>query len=132
MTAGYSGTPLPKKLGIGPGADVLVLGDPLGFDLRALAPAADRAPAGAYGVVMLFCPSSAVLTDNFDRAAASHTTTGAVWVCWPKKSSGVVTDLTEGGVRAHGLAHGRVDVKVAAIDAVWSGLKFLTRVVDRA
>ncbi len=131
MTDGYPGTPLSKKLGVEPGADLLVLGDPLDFDVAALASSVDRGVSGRYEVVMLFCPSSAILGQHFDRAAAAHTPSGAVWVCWPKKSSGVPTDLSDTAVRAYGLSHGRVDVKVAAIDPTWSGVKFVTRVADR-
>jgi hypothetical protein len=129
MTAGYSGTPLPRKLGIKDGSRVLVIGGPAGFDPGA--PFDVRARGGKYDVVLLFCPNRATLVRNFDRAAARHTTTGMIWVCWPKKSSGVPTDLDDNTVRTHGLAHGRVDVKVAAIDQVWSGLKFVIRLADR-
>lgn len=131
MTAGYSGTPLPKKLGLEPGEPVLLLGDPLEFDLTTLNTPADRTPGADYDVVLLFCPDQNTLAEQFETAKNSHTTSGAIWVCWPKKSSGVRTDLTDGAVRGFGLANGRVDVKVAAIDATWSGLKFVTRVIDR-
>jgi hypothetical protein len=82
-------------------------------------------------VVLLFCRDRATLVRRFDAAAARHTSAGMIWVCWPKRSSGVVTDLDENVVREHGLARGRVDVKVAAIDATWSGLKFVVRLRDR-
>lgn len=131
MSAGSSGTPLPKKLGIGPDTRVLVLGDPLAFDLDALASQVDREPGGDYDVVLLFCPTAGILTANFDRASAAHTLSGSLWVCWPKRSSGIAQDLDDGTVRAHGLTHGRVDVKVAAVDPVWSALKFVRRVSDR-
>ena len=133
MTAGYSGTPLPRKLGLEPGEPVLLLGDPLAFDTSVLAAPVDRTPPaqGDYPVVLVFCPEVAALVRHFDTAKAAHTTAGAIWVCWPKKSSGITTDLTETTVRGFGLANGRVDVKVAAIDATWSGLKFVTRVADR-
>jgi hypothetical protein len=129
--AGYSGTPLPKKLGITGESEVLVLGETLGFELTGLGVALDRAPKGSYDVVLLFCPDVATLEANFDAARAAHTTAGSVWVCWPKKTSKIPTDLTEAAVRDHGLRHGQVDVKVAAVDAVWSGLKFVTRRSDR-
>ena len=131
MTSGYSGTLLTKKLGIKPGTDVLVLGDPLSFDLAALDAPIDRTPSGTYPVVLLFCPDRATLTDRFEPATAAQTVAGALWVCWPKKSSGLVTDLGDAQVREYGLANGRVDVKVAAIDGTWSGLKFVTRLQDR-
>jgi hypothetical protein len=131
MTAGYSGRPLAKKLGITPGEPVLLLGDPLAFDLTVLAAPLDRTPDAAYSIVLLFCPDAATLAAHFQTAKAAHTTAGAIWVCWPKKSSGISTDLTENDVREFGIANGRVDVKVAAIDATWSGLKFVIRLADR-
>lgn len=129
MTAGYSGTPLPRKLGVRPDARVLVLGGPAGFDPGA--PFHRRPGRLPYDVVLLFCPDRATLVRRFDAAAARHTTAGMLWVCWPKRSSGVATDLDENIVRDHGLGHGRVDVKVAAIDVTWSGLKFVIRLRDR-
>ena len=129
MTAGYSGTPLPRKLGVRPDSRVLVLNAPAGFDPGA--PFHRRAGRDPYDVVLLFCADIAALHRNFVTAAARHTTAGMIWVCWPKKSSGVPTDLAESAVRDYGLAHGQVDVKVAAIDATWSGLKFVTRLRDR-
>jgi hypothetical protein len=71
------------------------------------------------------------LEERFEKLTGCVVTNGAVWVCWPKRASGVVTDLTENVVRAHGLLVGLVDVKVAAIDATWSGLKFVRRLADR-
>lgn len=129
MTAGYSGTPLPRKLGIRAGSRVLVLGAPAGFDPGA--PCHRRPGREPYDVVLLFCPDRATLERRFDAAAARHTTAGMIWVCWPKRSSGIVTDLGEGVVREFGLANGRVDVKVCAIDETWSGLKFVIRLADR-
>ena len=128
-TAGYSGTPLPRKLGVKPDSRVLVLGTPPALDLGV--PVARRAGSGSYDVVLLFCRDRADLMRQFDRAAAAHTTTGMIWVCWPKRTSGRQTDLDENGVREYGLRHGRVDVKVAAVDAVWSALKFVIRLADR-
>ena len=129
MTAGYSGTPLPRKLGIRPDSRVLVLGAPDGFDPGA--PFHRRPGREPYDVVLLFCPDRAALTRRFDAAAARHTTAGMIWVCWPKRSSGIPTDLGDHVVREFGLAHGRVDVKVCAIDETWSGLKFVIRLADR-
>jgi hypothetical protein len=129
VTAGYSGTPLPRKLGIRPDSRVLVLGAPDGFDPGA--PYHRRPGREAYDVVLLFCPDRATLERRFDAAAARHTTAGMIWVCWPKRSSGLATDLGEGAVREFGLTHGRVDVKVCAIDETWSGLKFVIRLADR-
>lgn len=129
VTAGYSGTPLPRKLGVRPDSRVLVLGAPDGFDPGA--PFHRRPGRDPYDVVLLFCSDRATLVRRFEPAAARHTTTGMIWVCWPKRSSAVVTDLDENVVREHGLAHGWVDVKVAAIDVTWSGLKFVIRLRDR-
>ena len=129
MTAGYSGTPLPRKLGVTHASRVLVLNAPAGFDPGA--PFHRRAGRETYDVVLLFCADIATLERHFATAAGLHSTAGMIWVCWPKKASGVTTDLTENHVREFGLANGQVDVKIAAIDATWSGLKFVTRLRDR-
>jgi hypothetical protein len=131
--AGYSGTPLPRKLGIVEGTRVLLLGAPDGFDLGPL-PGVElhrRAGRSPYDVVLLFAPDHTTLVRRFATARNRVTVAGALWVCWPKRASGVTTDLDENGVRDHGLASGLVDVKVAAIDATWSGLKFVVRLRDR-
>ncbi|MDP9117621.1 MAG: DUF3052 domain-containing protein [Actinomycetota bacterium] len=134
MTAGYSATLLPKKLGIREGFRVTLLGAPAGFDLGQL-PAGVRVVRRRGGadaeVILLFCPRLAVLADRLAPLADSLARTGALWVCWPKKASGLQTDLGEGTVRERGLAVGLVDVKVAAIDDTWSGLKFVRRLADR-
>ena len=129
MTAGYSGTPLPRKLGVRPDSRVLVLSGPDGFDPGV--PFHRRAGREPYDVVLLFCQDRATLVRRFDAAAARHTSGGMIWVCWPKRSSGIATDLGDQVVREFGLAHGRVDVKVCAIDETWSGLKFVIRLADR-
>ncbi|SRR6266498_1751901 len=145
---GYSGTPLPKKLGIAPGRRVLLVAAPDGFALESLPDGVevDREGGGAagaggaggggaggepYDVVLAFCPDLASLTDRFGRLAGRIPPDGALWISWPKRSSGVATDLTENVVRDVGLAAGLVDVKVAAVDATWSGLKFVYRLADR-
>jgi len=135
-TPGYSGTPLPRKLGVTADSRVLVVGDPVGLDPDLLRPEGAppvhrRAGSAPYDVVLLFCADRGALTTAFDRAASRHTPAGMIWVCWPKKASGMQTDLGETFVREFGLAHGRVDVKVAAISPVWSGLKFVIRLADR-
>jgi hypothetical protein len=132
--AGYSGTPLPAKLGIREGSRVLLDGAPAGLSL-------DPVPAGValhrrpgrepYDVVLLFCPDAARLRDRWPVLVGRLTTAGRLWVCWPKKSSGMATDLGENAVREFGLANGLVDVKVCAVDAIWSGLAFVRRVRDR-
>ncbi|MET3807485.1 hypothetical protein ABIB25_004511 [Nakamurella sp. UYEF19] len=137
MTSDQSGGPLRRKLGIRPGEPVLVLGDPFEFDVTSLAIADGPDDAlrmgkpGSYPVVLLFCPESSTLHSLFGFAKAAHTTTGSLWVCWPKRASGIVTDLTDVVVRDYGLAGGRVDIKVAAIDPTWSGLKFVIRLSER-
>ena len=125
MTAGYSGTPLPRKLGITADSRVLVLGAPDGFELDA--PHHVRAGAPGYQVQLLFCPDVATMRRRWPAAVARSTERGAIWISWLKKASGVPTDLDENGVRDHALPLGWVDVKVCAVDAVWSGLKLVRR-----
>lgn len=133
MTSGYSGTPLAAKLGIKVGTRCLLVGAPQLPDLDA-PPGATvhrrRAGGGVYDVVLLFARDTRGL-ERFAGLIPSVATAGALWVCWPKRSSGVVTDLNENVVREHGLITGLVDVKVAAVDAIWSGLKFVRRRADR-
>lgn len=133
--AGYSGTPLPSKLGLKEGFAVALLGAPSGFR-RGLAPLPARISwhsqlRPGLDCVLLFARDLATLEARFSPAAASLSTAGMLWVAWPKKASKVPTDLTEDRVRAHGLARGLVDVKVCAVDEVWSGLKFVRRLRDR-
>jgi hypothetical protein len=75
-------------------------------------------------LVVLFCGSSSELTERFDDAKAAIAPGGTLWICWPKKASGVETDLGQVEVRRHGMDRGLVDFKVAAIDQTWSGLRF--------
>ena len=132
MTAGYSGTPLPRKLGIRSGSRVLIVAAPPGFTLNAPDAIVHlRKGHDPYDVIVAFCPDGASLRARFADLATALTAAGALWVCWPKRASGVPTDLTENTVRDHGLGAGLVDVKVAAIDATWSGLKFVRRIADR-
>jgi hypothetical protein len=132
VTAGYSGTPLPAKLGIKAGSRVLLDGAPDGLVLVPEGVTPHRRPGGQpYDVVLLFTPDAARLHSRWPVLVPRVTTAGRLWVCWPKKSSGVPTDLTENVVRDFGLAEGLVDVKVCAIDATWSGLAFVRRLADR-
>jgi hypothetical protein len=134
MTAGYSGTPLPRKLGIRDRSRVLLVSPPssLGLDPLPLGAVVHRrAGREPYDVIVAFCPDARTLHARFAALAGSLTVAGALWACWPKKASGVPTDLTENLVREHGLQAGLVDVKVAAVDATWSGLKFVRRLADR-
>lgn len=142
--AGYSSTPLPKKLGIKPGHHVLLVDAPDGFALDPLPAdvtvdrtAVDREPvngepdAPAYDVIVAFCPDTAALADGFAGWRARLDSAGGLWIAWPKKASGVPTDLTENVVRDIGLARGVVDNKVCAIDETWSGLRLVIRLSDR-
>jgi hypothetical protein len=136
-TAGYSGTPLHRKLGIKPGMRVLVTDVPQGWDLTVLDPertatVTTRAGRTPYDVVVSFCPDLATLESSLQRRIGQVTQTGRLWICWPKKASGRQSDLDDNVVRARGLAAGVVDVKVCAVDATWSGQCFMTRLRDRA
>jgi hypothetical protein len=134
QTAGYSGTPLPRKLGITTGATVLVAGAPRGFGLGELPAEVTvhrRRSRPRYDVVVAFCPDRAALDQGFATWKGLLGPAGALWVVRPKQSSGVTTDLTEYGVRDVALAGGLVDVKICAVDEVWSGMKLVYRLSDR-
>ncbi len=135
MTAGYSGTPLVRRLGIKPGHLVAVLRGPDGFAYADL-PADVTLRTSLRGtqpldVIHLFVDRRRDLDRLFPRAAARLTQSGGLWISWPKKSSGVTTDVTETIVRETGLAHGLVDNKICAVDTTWSGLRFVIRLKDR-
>jgi hypothetical protein len=133
--AGYSGTPLVQKLGIKPDSRLLLAGAPPDFAvILGPLPAGVQTLTGAakgLDIILLFVTSQADLADRFAKLAARLTPAGMLWVAWPKRASGVPTDLTENTVRDIGLAAGLVDVKVCAISEVWSGLKFCIRRADR-
>jgi Protein of unknown function (DUF3052) len=132
---GYSGTPLPKKLGIKPGFVVqfVCLPADVQAELRdALASCEiSRDGKSALDFAMVFTKSKLELAKEFKRIAKVLAPAGMLWVSWPKRSSGVASDLDEGVVREIGLAAGLVDVKVCAVTEVWSGLKFVRRLKDR-
>jgi hypothetical protein len=131
---GYSGTPLAAKLGVRAGDKVLLASAPAGFTIPALPGGVTvhrRAGTGPYDVVLLYCVDRATLVERFRPLTTRIRPASPLWVCWPKRASGVPTDLTDNVVRAHGLEVGLVDVKVAAVDDVWSGIKFVYRLVDR-
>ena len=133
--AGYSGTPLVKKLGIKAGFNIMFVNAPRGFsDEVDLPPGVTiySRSRGPLDFAHLFVKSEKELRRNFSDYAKKLNATGMIWVSWPKKSSGVTTDLSENTVRAIGLAAGLVDVKICAVDDVWSGLKFVFRLKDRA
>jgi hypothetical protein len=132
--ADYSSTPLARKLGIKPGHRVLLDGAPAGFDIGELPDGVvvrRRAGAGPYQVVVCFCGDSARLASRWAPLSALTTTNGMLWIAWPKRASGVATDLTDNVIRDYVLSHGRVDVKVCAVDEVWSGMGNVIRLVDR-
>jgi hypothetical protein len=134
-TAGYSGTPVPRKLGIRADTRLLLVGAPDGFGavLGDLPPGVELLEPGAQDVdvAVLFAPDDAALRGQFGQLADSLQPAGGLWVAWPKRSSGVETDLGEDAIRRFGLAAGLVDNKVCAIDATWSGLRFVRRRGDR-
>lgn len=129
LPTGYSGKPLATKLGLKPGMKVYVDRGPDDLDLGDTRPTSRLGPDT--DVVLLFCVDRDRLEERLEPAMAKTAPNGAIWACWPKKTSGVVTDLSDGVVREIGLAAGLVDVKVAAIDPIWSALKFVRRLRDR-
>ena len=133
--AGYSRRALVDKLGITAGASVAILNAPPGYErtLGKLPKQVTRRTrtAGPLDFIQFFADRRRDLERRFAALARALAPAGMLWISWPKKSSGVATDLTEDVIRAVGLAHGLVDVKVAAIDDVWSGLKFVRRLKDR-
>jgi hypothetical protein len=132
-TFGYSGTPLIRKLGIKPDSRISFVSAPknLGALLGPLPKTAVVTDDGVLDFAILFVKTRSALAKDFGRLRDRLESNGMLWVAWPKKTSGVDTDLTEGVVRDFGLQSGLVDVKVCAIDDTWSGLKFVRRVKDR-
>ena len=135
---GYSGTPLPKKLGIRAGDRVLLDAAPAGFESDTLGELPEgvvlhrRVGRAPYDVVVVFRDDAATYRRHVARdVARTAAPAGRLWVAWPKKASGVVTDMSDDVVRRVGLEAGVVDTKVCAIDATWSGLMFVRRVGDR-
>jgi hypothetical protein len=132
--AGYSGTPLPQKLGLKPGLRTLLVAPPPDIDrLLVGAPAIDRlARLAPFDFALAFVTARAALVRELDRLPPKLADTGMIWIAWPKKASGVVTDVSEDVVRCEALGRGLVDVKVCAIDATWAALKLVRRVALRA
>lgn len=132
---GYSGTPLPKKLGIKPKFRLAFMDLPteVKAELKdALAECSIVRDGGdALDFAMVFATKQSELKKSFGQIAKRLVPAGMLWVSWPKKASGVATDMNENGVRRIGLEAGLVDVKVCAVSEVWSGLKFVIRVKDR-
>ena len=135
MTTGSLGTPFGRKLGISQGNRVGTFGAPGSFAelLGDLPDGASivRSPRAPCQVLVVFALSSGELDERFGRAVRQMPADGALWVAWPKQTSGVDTDLTFDGVQTHGLDAGLVDNKVAAIDDTWSALRFVVRLEDR-
>ena len=135
VPAGYSGTPLPRKLGIKPEARVALIGAPAGFtaalgDLPAAVEVRTRL-RGGFDVIVAFFVRQVILERRLPALRAALHQSGGLWLAWPKRTSDVATDLGEGMVRELGLAAGLVDNKVCAIDETWSGLRFVYRLADR-
>jgi hypothetical protein len=134
--AGYSSTPLPKKLGIKEGSRIALINAPKDFarELGELPPNAEIVTrvTKPLDIVVLFVLNERALLRDFGKMATKLASNGMIWVAWPKKSSGVATDLSFDRVQRIGLDSGLVDVKICAIDEVWSGLKFVIRLKDRA
>jgi hypothetical protein len=131
--AGYSGTPLPKKLGIKPGFRVAFVNLPseVKAELQDDLKNCRTGKNGEIDFAMIFVKSQAELRNEFSRLATRLAPAGMLWASWPKRTSGIATDLTENDVRRIGLEVGLVDVKVCAVNDVWSGLKFVIRLKDR-
>lgn len=132
-TVGYSGTPLIDKLGIKRDARIQFLSPPdtLSARLGAMPEGAMMVTRGPLDFSILFASEKSQLVKGFPRLRDRLVSNGMLWVAWPKKTSGVKTDLTEGVVRTVGLELGMVDVKVCAIDDTWSALRFVRRLKDR-
>ena len=134
--AGYSGTPLVKKLGFKEGFRAGLVNPPEGF-AKELRPLPDdvkifveRLPK-SLDLVVLFTDSQKLLKREFPKLALKIASDGMLWIAWPKKASGLATDLSDNNVRQIGLDVGLVDVKVCAVNDIWSGLKFVYRLEDR-
>ena len=132
MDVGYSGTPLTRKLGIKPASTLAMLGAPADIDaILGPLPAGVRTTVRGTGdVTLLFLTRAADLV-RLKALRAAMPQAGALWVCWPKKASGVATDVSEDVIRAAALAGDLVDVKVCAVSPIWSGLKLVIRLKSR-
>jgi len=132
--AGYSGTPLLKKLGIKPGCSMIVINEPSAY-WEWLAPLPEdvlvNVKKGETDFIHLFVKERKIFENEFIKNKKRLKKDGMFWISWPKKSSKVVSDLDETIIRDFGLKNGLVDVKVCAVDETWSGLKFMFRLKDR-
>jgi hypothetical protein len=135
--AGYSGTPLPQKLGIKPGFRLAFVGAPPSFAtaLGQLPVGVKSGPLGrakaAFEVVVAFFDAESEFQRQLPRLERAITPAGSIWIAWPKRASGVPTDMSEDVVRKHALPRGLVDNKVCAIDETWSGLRLVVRLENR-
>lgn len=144
--AGYSGASLPQKLGLKPGSRLGVLYPPddlatilgplpVGVVPRRIAPGArrrtSRASAESFDVILCFVRALQAVDGAFAVLGPLLDPAGGLWFCWPKRASGIVTDVSENEIRGRGLAAGLVDNKVCAVDEIWSGLRFVVRLADR-
>jgi hypothetical protein len=134
--AGYSGTPLPQKLGIKEGHAVALVGAPAGFDVGTLPTGAHQQTGLGRGktpldVIVVFVKKQADLIAQLAACRPRMEQAGGLWIAWPKKSSGVTTDITEQTIRDIALPTGLVDNKVCAIDEIWSGLRLVIRKENR-
>jgi hypothetical protein len=135
MTAGYSKRSLVEKLGIKPNSSIAILNAPADFD-RTLGPLPDGVVVRSkrnkeLDFIHAFFLNSKNLHLQFPSLKGALSESGALWISWPKKAAKIQTDLTDNVVREIGLRHGLVDIKVCAVDEVWSGLKFVYRLKDR-
>jgi hypothetical protein len=135
IVAGYSGTPLAKKLGIKPGTVFRAVNAPADYTalLAPLPENAILAPKDVkdLDVVHLFTSTRSELIKLIDRYKTRIKQNGAIWVSWPKKASGIPSQITEDTVREIALPQGLVDIKVCAVDEIWSGLKLVIRKENR-
>jgi hypothetical protein len=131
--AGYSGKPITQKLGLKPGFRVYVDGlpDDVVVEWPPNVSVQSRLPRQPVDLIWVFCPNNGRLQRRLGLLVERTVVNGSLWVSWPKKASGLQTDLDENLVRATGLAAGVVDVKIAAVDDTWSALKFVRRLSDR-
>lgn len=134
--AGYSSTPLAKKLGIKENSRIGLVNAPANFQSE-LGKLPDNAEfvkrlTSSLDIILFFVLTERALARDFAKLAGKLATNGMIWIAWPKKSSGVTTDLSFDSVQRIGLYAGLVDVKICAIDDTWSGLKFVYRLKDRA
>ena len=133
--AGYSGTPLAKKIGIKEGSRVALINAPKDFQFEPTELPDNveftKSSAKSLDIILFFVTTERALAKDFSKLAARLTANGMIWITWPKKSSGVASDLTFDHVQRIGLDAGLVDVKICAVDDTWSGLKFVYRLKDR-